>query len=94
MAKWEYAVISWSAGAVSEDQKENLQEAGFQGRIEDAEGGTAIAQLDGVEYLGTDEQEQIVDLGETVARLGREGWELITVTAAPEATQFWFKRES
>ena len=94
MAKWEYAVISWSASPVSDEQKENLEEAGFQGRIEQAEGGAAIAQLGGVEYLGTDDRDQIVDLGETVARLGDEGWELITITAGPEATQFWFKREA
>jgi hypothetical protein len=94
MAKWEYAVISWSASPVSDEQRESLEKAGFQGRIEEAEGGAAIAQLGGVDYLGTDERDQIVDLRETVARLGDEGWELVTITPGPDATQFWFKREA
>ena len=94
MAKWEYCVVTWTAGVVSDEQKQNLEKAGFQGRIREAEDGAAFAQLGGVDYFGSDEQEQIVDLGETLARLGGEGWELITVTPSGGGrTQFWLKHQ-
>ncbi len=93
MTKWAYCAITWTAGLVSEEQRQDLEEAGFQGRIQEAEGGAAVAQMGTVEYLGQDDQEQIVDLGATLARLGGEGWELVTIKTMPNgAQQFWLKR--
>lgn len=93
MAEWEYCVLTWTAGIVSSEQKEDLQKAGFQGRLEEAADGGAVAQLGNIEYLGKDKNEQTVDLGKTLARLGGEGWEMLQIVPTGGGRQqFWFKR--
>jgi hypothetical protein len=93
MAKWEYCVVTWTAGMISEEQKADLEKAGFQGRLEAAEGG-AVAQLGNVEYLGQEDTNQIVDLSKFLAKLGQDGWELIQVLVLGGGReQFWLKRQ-
>ena len=92
MAKWEYCVINWTAGMVSAEQRADLEKAGFQGRLDEAEGGAAVAQLGNVEFLGKHDNAQIVDLGSYLAKLGADGWELVQVIATSGREQFWLKR--
>ena len=93
MAKWEYCVVNWTAGVISQEQKKDLEKAGFQGRLEEAAGGNAVAQLGTVEYLGKGDVDQIIDLGHRLAKLGDDGWELVQVIVISGREQFWFKRQ-
>ncbi len=95
MAKWEYCVVTWTAGIITAEQKADLEKAGFQGRLEEGEDGAAMAQMGSVEYLGNKDTRQIVDLSKFLAGLGEDGWEMIQVLVLGGGReQFWLKREA
>jgi hypothetical protein len=94
MTKWEYCVLTWTAGLISAEQRADLEKAGFQGRLQPAENGAAMAQMGSVEYLGKPGSDQIVNLSQFLADLGEEGWELVQVLVLGAGReQFWLKRQ-
>lgn len=95
MPKWEYCQVVWKVSSVSDAQKRELEEEGFEGLIK-LEGEITVARLGYLKVLGSsDELEKIVDLENTIAQLGRDGWELVSHTqvTAPTIQVFYFKRQ-
>jgi hypothetical protein len=94
MRQWEYCRIVWKATQISDMDRRELQDQGLEHLI--AEGGDA-ATCGFLNMLGSSEEAQeIVSLADSVAALGRDGWELVThsqVTSPTTAEVFHFKRE-
>ncbi len=97
MARWEYCRISWAGHAGAPDA--------LMGAV-GAAGGQASTGLDPgqqrgptgrLEYVGRGAAaERIIRLDDTIARLGRAGWELVSHVQLHDAgaVQHWyFKRE-
>ena len=96
MPEWEYCHVAWKVRQISDAQERELEEQGFEGLIETEEE-TTVARLGYLNFLGCAEKPQaIVELENTIAQLGRDGWELVSHTqiTSPTAVQvFYFKRQ-
>ena len=97
MAVWEYCCMMWVEWEVSDDQKAALKETGFPGDIVEDAYAPSIMRGGHLKFLGSSQDaESFTELGETIARLGQDGWEMVShteVTTPFVASVFYFKRE-
>jgi hypothetical protein len=95
MPGWEYCQLLWKAGPISEAEKRELECQGLDHLIAYDEG---VAAFGFMTILGSpDDPKQIASLGDCMASLGRNGWELVShsqVTTGATYQVFYFKREA
>jgi hypothetical protein len=100
MPQWEYCRVTWMARQITDVQQRDLQAHGFAGEIhKEADpispyGSAIIARLGRLTVFGQSSEtaELFTDLDSVVARLGRDGWELVSHTSIGDNTEFFFKR--
>lgn len=94
-AQWEYCQIAWMARRASDAERLALENDGFEGLIV-TEGEVHVAKLGWLSFLGSSQEaEEVVNLGDRMAQLGQDGWELIShveVTSPTTREVFHFKR--
>jgi hypothetical protein len=97
MTQWEYCRVEWKVSPISSDEeKRDLQEHGFKGKILEGEEVT-LAAFGYLKFLGSSQEpEEITNPDHAMAQLGRDGWELVShteITSPTEMEVFYFKRQ-
>lgn len=84
MGKWEYCCITWTTSTVSDDAKQEMQKSGFEGTFYKEDNGDNTVTSGFLLFLkATDSPQEfkpITGLSSNLARLGIEGWELVSHT--------------
>jgi hypothetical protein len=95
--KREYCSIAWLAAQPSAEDIAQIKLDGLQDHLFDRDGNTHFGG-GYLRYCGPDQEPAKLpaqQLHNTIAQLGREGWELVGYAAYTQASQtqlFWFKR--
>ncbi len=79
MQKWEYCRVTWTWSVISQDIAVRVAESlSALYELEAYAEGDVLVKGGTVEILGADEEpETFFELAAVLARLGREGWELV-----------------
>lgn len=96
MTTWEYCRLVWSIRQISRSDQQAMADYQIL-QDESAElGNLYVAAFGTLRMLGSGQDRQrINDVDATIARLGREGWELVSHTRTgenPSTDTYYFKR--
>lgn len=96
MAQWEYCRLIWSIRKLDQHDQQALGDYEIL-KDESAEmGSLLVATFGTLRFLGSGrDRQRISNADETIAQLGREGWELVSHTLTegnPSTDIYYFKR--
>lgn len=96
MAKWEYCCINWEVREASRQEQQALQTVGLADALHELPDARTITTLGTLTMFSSPEPTTITSLSETMASLGRDGWELVShtqIVTPARSDVLFFKRQ-
>ncbi len=92
MTRWEYCEILWVTRSIADEEKERIATEHKHAVFKAIDDGL-LAIYGYVFFLGPPQKEEpITDRSQTIAQLGRDGWELVSHVDRGSAEILFFKR--
>lgn len=96
MSPWEYCRLVWSIRRLEQGDQQNLGDYAILQEESAEMGALLVAAFGTLRVLGSGyDRQRITNADETIAQLGRDGWEMVSHTLTegnPSTDIYYFKR--